>query len=62
MICRSCGFENRPGAKFCSQCDTPLSVVCPSCSAPVGPTDKVCSEGGRALRGARPAPAPVRRP
>ena len=27
MICPSCGFENAPGAKFCSQCGTALAAA-----------------------------------
>src|SRR3954447_25882499 len=28
--CPSCGFENAPGAKFCSECGTPLAVAAPA--------------------------------
>jgi len=30
VICSNCGTENRADAKFCSECGTPLAVVCPN--------------------------------
>ncbi len=44
MICSSCGAENRPGRKFCSQCAAPLASVCPSCGALNDPGDRFCGE------------------
>ena len=58
MICPTCGSENRVGAKFCSECATPLAAVCPSCGTVNTPTAKFCSECATPLvAGARPAVA-----
>ena len=63
MICSNCGTENRPGAKFCSECATPLAAGCPTCGTVNPPTSKFCSECATPLQGlaaavARPAAAP----
>ncbi len=56
MICTNCGSENRHGAKFCSECATPLAAACPSCGTVNPPTAKFCSECATPLvAGARPA-------
>jgi len=44
MTCPRCRHENRPQAKFCEECATPLSRVCSNCSAPLSPTAKFCPE------------------
>ncbi len=44
MICSSCGAENRPGRKFCSQCAAPLASACPACGALNDPGDRFCGE------------------
>src|SRR5712692_1452843 len=44
MKCPRCQYENRPQAKFCEECATPLSRVCSNCSAPLSPTAKFCPE------------------
>jgi class 3 adenylate cyclase len=44
LTCSNCGTENRPGAKFCSECATPLAAGCPTCGAINPPTAKFCSE------------------
>jgi class 3 adenylate cyclase len=72
VTCPSCGTENRPGAKFCSECATPLAVACPTCGTTNQPGAKFCSECATALLPmARPAsawpagastPGPVRAP
>ncbi len=49
MVCTSCGTENRPGRKFCSQCGTTLSVACASCGAANEPEDRFCGECGAVL-------------
>src|SRR5262249_44942215 len=36
--------ENRPGAKFCSECATPFGIVCPTCSTTNAAGAKFCSE------------------
>jgi hypothetical protein len=44
MQCARCHHENRPGAKFCEECATPLARACANCGAPLPPTAKFCSE------------------
>ena len=53
--CRSCGAANRPGAKFCSECGTPMAATCPGCGAPA--SGKFCNECGTPLS-ATPVAAP----
>jgi class 3 adenylate cyclase len=56
--CPTCGTENRPGAKFCTECGTALASACPSCGTINPPTAKFCSECATALQaGVRPAAA-----
>ncbi|TME12242.1 MAG: zinc ribbon domain-containing protein [Chloroflexi bacterium] len=40
MICSNCGTENRVGAKFCTECATPLAQACPNCGTANPPTAK----------------------
>jgi class 3 adenylate cyclase/tetratricopeptide (TPR) repeat protein len=55
MQCATCGAENRPDRRFCSQCGTPLSLACPSCGAENEPGDRFCGACGTALADAAPA-------
>ena len=55
MTCSNCGTENRPGAKFCSECATPLAASCPTCGTANPPGAKFCSECATPL--ARHGPA-----
>ncbi|HDH25443.1 MAG TPA: zinc ribbon domain-containing protein [Actinobacteria bacterium] len=58
MVCSSCGGENRAGAKFCSECGTPLALAYPSCGLSVAAgTDGFCSECGHAPHTAPSQPA-----
>jgi len=60
LICTNCGSENRPGAKFCSECATPLAAGCPTCGTVNPPTAKFCSECATPLQAdARPAGAAI---
>jgi class 3 adenylate cyclase/tetratricopeptide (TPR) repeat protein len=49
MKCRKCQFENPAGLKFCGQCGSELTLVCPNCSAPNPPQFKFCGECGHSL-------------
>ena len=49
MICPECQADNKEGAKFCSECGTPLSLRCPSCATPHRAGQKFCDECGTAL-------------
>jgi class 3 adenylate cyclase/tetratricopeptide (TPR) repeat protein len=54
--CPTCGTENRPGAKFCTECGTTLAAACPNCGTVNPPAAKFCSECATPLQaGARPA-------
>jgi class 3 adenylate cyclase/tetratricopeptide (TPR) repeat protein len=61
VICSNCGTENRPGAKFCTECATPFGVTCPNCGTVNTPTAKFCAECATPL-GAIPAPGQAVRP
>jgi class 3 adenylate cyclase len=42
--CPRCQHENRPQAKFCEECATPLAQTCASCGTQLSPAAKFCSE------------------
>ena len=44
MYCPGCQHENRPGAKFCEQCATPLPQTCSRCGAELASTARFCSQ------------------
>jgi class 3 adenylate cyclase len=55
MKCPQCEFENRPQAKFCEECASPLLRVCTNCGTQLSATAKFCPEcahsvAGRAVR------------
>ncbi len=49
--CSSCGCENEPGVKFCSECGTKLEQAahCSQCGAELKPGVKFCGECGARL-------------
>jgi len=47
--CTKCGADNREGAKFCSECATPLAAKCPRCRAANTPGAKFCDECAASL-------------
>ena len=49
MKCSACGYENREGAKFCEDCGTQLSWVCPKCGQQLGSQAKFCGFCGNKL-------------
>jgi len=51
MTCTACGHANRPGAKFCEECATPLARRCASCGSELRPTAKFCDECGEQVGG-----------
>ena len=62
MPCPQCGTESPAGAKFCSECATPLGSTCVTCGTTNLPSAKFCSEcatplGGSVARPAALAPA-----
>src|SRR5262245_21478711 len=44
MQCPRCQHDNRPQAKFCEECATPLAQTCPQCGGPLSATAKFCPE------------------
>ena len=55
MTCPSCGHENRPGAKFCLECGSPLARTCPN-GHPVPAEARFCDECGAAVSASIAAP------
>src|SRR5438093_12742845 len=43
MPCPRCQHENRPQAKFCEECGTPLARSCPNCGTALSPSATFCS-------------------
>jgi hypothetical protein len=54
MRCTQCSAENPEGAKFCSECASPLAAKCPHCGATCKPGARFCNECAAPLAGARP--------
>jgi class 3 adenylate cyclase len=54
MNCSKCGSNIPESMKFCNECGTPVSKVCPSCSFENPAQSKFCGECGSPL-GAQPA-------
>ncbi|HZQ08508.1 MAG TPA: adenylate/guanylate cyclase domain-containing protein [Anaerolineae bacterium] len=64
MKCWNCGFDNPPGAKFCSNCGQPQTKNCPNCNTPNPGGAKFCFNCGYNLQpataaGAAPTSAPA---
>jgi class 3 adenylate cyclase/tetratricopeptide (TPR) repeat protein len=58
MTCPECHAPQSATAKFCAECGTRLSAVCPGCGTPAG-SGKFCVECGTPLQATgRPATAP----
>ena len=49
MKCPNCGFDNREGAKFCSECGKKYNVICPECNTTNLIGSKYCDECGHKL-------------
>jgi class 3 adenylate cyclase/tetratricopeptide (TPR) repeat protein len=49
MKCPECQFDNREGAKFCSECGLKFERSCPQCGASIRAHSKFCDECGCAL-------------
>jgi class 3 adenylate cyclase/tetratricopeptide (TPR) repeat protein len=49
LTCSNCQTENAPGAKFCTECATPLARPCPNCGTANPAAAKFCSECATAL-------------
>ena len=62
MSCPTCGTENRPGARFCVQCGSPLTRACASCGAAYSEGERFCAECGSALTIGAPLARPAALP
>ena len=49
MYCQNCSAENRPGAKFCVQCATPLRRLCPTCGSESPAEARFCEQCAASL-------------
>jgi len=56
MQCPRCQHDNRPQAKFCEECATPLIRICANCGAQLSATAKFCSECAHPVAGPFPVP------
>src|SRR5437879_4716809 len=59
MRCQNCSAENPEGAKFCSECASPMVAKCPRCGANNKPGAKFCNDCGAPLNASAPAAAAV---
>ena len=57
MICPKCGFDNKVGKKFCTECGEKLSLKCPTCNSEIEAGEKFCGECGCYLK--KPAESPA---
>jgi class 3 adenylate cyclase/tetratricopeptide (TPR) repeat protein len=57
LRCAQCGTDNAPGAKFCVECGTGLSAICPACGHANAPGAKFCAECGAAQQTSRAEPS-----
>ncbi len=60
--CQNCQFSNPTGAKFCSNCGTPLKSACSNCGSDLTPNAKFCSNCGTAAQVAAPTQAAAAAP
>jgi class 3 adenylate cyclase len=60
--CQNCQFSNAAGAKFCSNCGSPLKLACSNCGSELAPSAKFCSDCGTATQAAAAAPTPAPAP
>ena len=51
MKCPQCKFDNRPQAKFCEECASPLLRICANCGAQLSATAKFCHECAHPVTG-----------
>ncbi len=55
MKCPKCQFENREGARFCSECGHKFGHICPACGAHSRAGSKFCDECGHSFYGSQEA-------
>jgi class 3 adenylate cyclase/predicted ATPase len=59
MVCSTCGTQNAPGKKFCTECGAALALACSSCGAALGGDEKFCGECGAPQSAVATAAAPA---
>jgi hypothetical protein len=57
MKCPECQFDNREGAKFCSECGNRFELTCPECNTKIRLGSKFCDECGSDLKKPQDAPS-----
>jgi hypothetical protein len=57
MQCQNCAAENPEGAKFCSECASPMVAKCRRCGANNKPGAKFCNDCGALLNASAPVVA-----
>ncbi len=62
MKCPQCEFENRPQAKFCEECASPLLRVCTNCGTQLSATAKFCPECAHPVTGRAVTQSPFASP
>jgi class 3 adenylate cyclase len=62
MKCPQCQFENRPQAKFCEECASPLLRVCTNCGTQLSATAKFCPECAHPVTGVAVTQSPFASP
>ena len=48
-VCSACGYEQRPGARFCVGCGNAVPPVCPRCGHCVESGDRFCAACGASV-------------
>jgi class 3 adenylate cyclase/tetratricopeptide (TPR) repeat protein len=56
MICPKCGFQNKVGKKFCTECGEKLTLKCQNCRSEIEAGEKFCGECGFDLTKSSEAP------
>src|ERR1700730_8818123 len=54
MRCPGCNTENPEGAKFCTQCASPLKRLCPKCGFENPPEARFCAQCAASLEAMEP--------
>ena len=57
MKCPECQFDNREGAKFCSECGNRFELTCPECNTKIRVDSKFCDECGCDFKKPQDAPS-----
>jgi class 3 adenylate cyclase/tetratricopeptide (TPR) repeat protein len=57
MKCPECQFDNREGARFCSECGNRFELTCPECNTKIRAGSKFCDECGYDFKKPQDAPS-----